>query len=336
MKEEYRELINKCRPRLIEAISRSGCLDELINHLGWQDPNGDNGLISDNIIQIKEGNHANDDAKAGTFLDILTTRGEDIFDHFINAIHATNQTGLIEILVSELLPNQRIQNERSTSAASASAHASSSVYIFNNQDNKGRMVGGPVHGGFVNLGDNNQFLFHTHPAPSSSFQPSIEDWKKTLYNIQSSLRRIYSKSYRNVIPFSLPFFFDIEEKWVNLTLKLETESTDTTDCITWFNEEFAKADMLIIEGDPGNRQSKEMQLHRATWEVCMMMVKVCLNQMKRLLNGTENQRNKDMQLHKMTWDLCIGMGVVYLNQMKKLSDCSEYQQSKEMRVGSLT
>uniref|UniRef100_A0A914UKH8 CARD domain-containing protein n=1 Tax=Plectus sambesii TaxID=2011161 RepID=A0A914UKH8_9BILA len=71
-----------------------------------------------------------------------------------------------------------------------------------------------------------------------------------LSSIQSSLRGIYSKSYRSVIPVSYaPFFFDIEEKWVNLTLKLG-DSTVTEDYSDLLKRAFTKADMLIIEGDP--------------------------------------------------------------------------------------
>uniref|UniRef100_A0A914XAP5 CARD domain-containing protein n=1 Tax=Plectus sambesii TaxID=2011161 RepID=A0A914XAP5_9BILA len=143
MKKEHRELIEECRPRLIEAIASSGCLDELIDHLGFQNQNGDNGLTSDNIIQIKEGHHATDDAKAREFLKILTTRCDKAFDRFTDAIIASNQIWLIEILNSELPPDQQIRIEKSTLAASTSAHVSSSANVTIGGNDGGQ---GGVHG----------------------------------------------------------------------------------------------------------------------------------------------------------------------------------------------
>uniref|UniRef100_A0A914UJC6 Uncharacterized protein n=1 Tax=Plectus sambesii TaxID=2011161 RepID=A0A914UJC6_9BILA len=64
--------------------------------------------------------------------------------------------------------------------------------------------------------------------------------------------------------------------------------------------------------------NKEMHLASGIWEICMKMVKVCLNRMKKLSNGTENQQNKGMLLRKVTWELCMNLDKGCLNHMKKL------------------
>uniref|UniRef100_A0A914XAT6 CARD domain-containing protein n=1 Tax=Plectus sambesii TaxID=2011161 RepID=A0A914XAT6_9BILA len=125
MKEEHRELIKKCQPRLIETIVKSRCLEVLIDQLEARDQNGHYGLTPSNIIEIRGGHQTNEAAKVRTFLDILTTRGENAFDRFIKAIKDSHEIGLIEILNSELPPDQQIGIERSKSAAApASAPAS--------------------------------------------------------------------------------------------------------------------------------------------------------------------------------------------------------------------
>uniref|UniRef100_A0A914WU18 Protein kinase domain-containing protein n=1 Tax=Plectus sambesii TaxID=2011161 RepID=A0A914WU18_9BILA len=64
--------------------------------------------------------------------------------------------------------------------------------------------------------------------------------------------------------------------------------------------------------------------------------KACLNQMKKLSNGTENQLNKEMQMGSIASEFCTNMGKVCLNQMKRLSNGTEEQQNKEMQMGNLT
>uniref|UniRef100_A0A914WL02 Sel1 repeat family protein n=1 Tax=Plectus sambesii TaxID=2011161 RepID=A0A914WL02_9BILA len=44
----------------------------------------------------------------------------------------------------------------------------------------------------------------------------------------------------------------------------------------------------------------------------------CLNQMRKLSNGTQNQQNKDVQTHNVIWDVWFKRGEVFLNQIKKL------------------
>uniref|UniRef100_A0A914WD48 Uncharacterized protein n=1 Tax=Plectus sambesii TaxID=2011161 RepID=A0A914WD48_9BILA len=54
---------------------------------------------------------------------------------------------------------------------------------FNNQNNQGRMVGGPVHGGHVFLGDNITLNYTGQPSSTSSFIPpqlTDEDWQQIL------------------------------------------------------------------------------------------------------------------------------------------------------------
>uniref|UniRef100_A0A914WM28 CARD domain-containing protein n=1 Tax=Plectus sambesii TaxID=2011161 RepID=A0A914WM28_9BILA len=210
MKKEHRELIENCRPQLKQAIVNSRCLDDIIDHLASRDRNGDYGLTSANIDAIRGGHHTNEAAKAGALLEILTTRGENAFDRFINAIIDSDQIGLIEILNSELPPDQHIRKQRSTSTTSANAPASQPVFVqaannqgfvavgpnsgmqvapmhggtqknqigygnincgnasgqqntFNNQNNQGSMLGGPVHGGVVVFGD-----YHGSPHNTGS------------------------------------------------------------------------------------------------------------------------------------------------------------------------
>uniref|UniRef100_A0A914WLZ9 Uncharacterized protein n=1 Tax=Plectus sambesii TaxID=2011161 RepID=A0A914WLZ9_9BILA len=141
---------------------------------------------------------------------------------------------------------------------------------YNNQNNQGRMVGGSVYGGFVNQGDNNRISIHNH-------QPSPPTPEEMLERLKCPLSLIYSKSYRSVIPVSSEdFSFDIKEKWVNLTLKLEGDSIATVDYADLLTKAFAKADMVIMEGDPG-------------------MGKAFLRPTKKLSNGSENQQNRNMQ-----------------------------------------
>uniref|UniRef100_A0A914UJA6 Uncharacterized protein n=1 Tax=Plectus sambesii TaxID=2011161 RepID=A0A914UJA6_9BILA len=129
-------------------------------------------------------------------------------------------------------------------------------YAFTNDISGGRNVSGAVQGGIVVLGDYHAAGQLPPTSSSVSSQPNDEDRRKRLETIQSSLRRIYSKCYRSVIQFSAPFFFDVEDKWVNLTIKLENDSTVTEDFATLLQTAFAKGDMLIIEGDPGRNNVK--------------------------------------------------------------------------------
>uniref|UniRef100_A0A914X9A6 CARD domain-containing protein n=1 Tax=Plectus sambesii TaxID=2011161 RepID=A0A914X9A6_9BILA len=151
MKEEHLELIVKCRKQLIQTIVRSRCLDDLIDHLATRDLDGNYGLTPSNIIDIRGGHHTDEATKVRTFLEILTTRGENAYDRFINAIKDSHQTGLIEILNSELPPDQQIGIERSTSAASASAPASSPPNVTIGGNDGGQ---GGVHGNYQAGGNN--------------------------------------------------------------------------------------------------------------------------------------------------------------------------------------
>uniref|UniRef100_A0A914XCJ6 Uncharacterized protein n=1 Tax=Plectus sambesii TaxID=2011161 RepID=A0A914XCJ6_9BILA len=71
----------------------------------------------------------------------------------------------------------------------------------------GRVVSGSVSGGIVVQGD---YFAPSQPLPAPP-PPTPEELRIILENVQSSLRRIYSKSYRSVIQFSAPFFFDVED-----------------------------------------------------------------------------------------------------------------------------
>uniref|UniRef100_A0A914XJJ9 CARD domain-containing protein n=1 Tax=Plectus sambesii TaxID=2011161 RepID=A0A914XJJ9_9BILA len=232
MKEEHRELINKCRPRLKQSIVSSRCLDDLIDHLALRDRNGDYGLTPANIDAIRGGHHTNEAVKVGTFLEILTTRGENAFDRFISAIIASDQIGLIEILNSELPPDQHIRKQRSTPASSANAPASQPVSVqatnnqgfvatgpnsgmqvapmhggtqnnqlahgnvycgnasgqnntFNNQNNKGSMLGGPVHGGVVVFGNYHAYPHKAGSTPAKSSAPEAAGGQSEHYNAVS-------------------------------------------------------------------------------------------------------------------------------------------------------
>uniref|UniRef100_A0A914XG28 Uncharacterized protein n=1 Tax=Plectus sambesii TaxID=2011161 RepID=A0A914XG28_9BILA len=62
------------------------------------------------------------------------------------------------------------------------------------------------------------------------------------------------------------------------------------------------------------------------------MVKVCLNQMKKLSNGSEKQQYKEMLVRSVIWDICMRMGKAYLNQMKKHSNGTVKPQYKKGKV----
>uniref|UniRef100_A0A914V0H5 Uncharacterized protein n=1 Tax=Plectus sambesii TaxID=2011161 RepID=A0A914V0H5_9BILA len=100
------------------------------------------------------------------------------------------------------------------------------------------------------------------------------------------------------------------------------------------------------------QQNEDMQMRNSTLELCMKKDKVCHNQMKKLLNGTENQQskevqlrdmkkllngtqkrqNKDMQMRSSTWELCLKKDKVYRNQMKKLLNGTQKQLNKDMQM----
>uniref|UniRef100_A0A914W030 Protein kinase domain-containing protein n=1 Tax=Plectus sambesii TaxID=2011161 RepID=A0A914W030_9BILA len=58
----------------------------------------------------------------------------------------------------------------------------------------------------------------------------------------------------------------------------------------------------MLSGEPPYRNNKEMQLDSITLDICIVMDEVCLNLMKKLLNGTQNQQNKAMQMDNLTLD----------------------------------
>uniref|UniRef100_A0A914V3M5 Uncharacterized protein n=2 Tax=Plectus sambesii TaxID=2011161 RepID=A0A914V3M5_9BILA len=114
-------------------------------------------------------------------------------------------------------------------------------YAFTSDIRGGTNLSGQVTGGIVVQGN--------YYGPGSPTAPNSGN--ENLSSIQSLLRKIYAKSYRSVIPVSsADFYFDIKEKWVNLTLKLEGDSAVTEDYADLLKKAFADADMLIIEGDP--------------------------------------------------------------------------------------
>uniref|UniRef100_A0A914WI93 Uncharacterized protein n=1 Tax=Plectus sambesii TaxID=2011161 RepID=A0A914WI93_9BILA len=91
--------------------------------------------------------------------------------------------------------------------------------------------------------------------------------------------------------------------------------------------------MKKLRNGSKKQQNKEMKMHKLTWEICIELAKVSLNQMKklsngmgsvflsqmkRLSNGGENQQNKEEQMRNIFWDLCMQMGKACLAQMKKL------------------
>uniref|UniRef100_A0A914X895 Uncharacterized protein n=1 Tax=Plectus sambesii TaxID=2011161 RepID=A0A914X895_9BILA len=207
--------------------------------------------------------------------------------------------------------------------------------IFNSHNYGGSNVSGQVHGEHVTIVQGPYYVSGQAPSTSSSIllQPSTENWQEKLETIQSSLRRIYSKSYRSVIQFSAPFFFDVEDKWVDLTLKLENDSSE--DYADLLKKAFAKADMLIIEGDPENQQNKGMQLANIIWDICMNWGKVFLNLMKKLSSGTQKQQNKETHMANITLEICMNLGKVFLNLMKKLSSGTQKQLNKAMQVARI-
>uniref|UniRef100_A0A914VQG4 Protein kinase domain-containing protein n=1 Tax=Plectus sambesii TaxID=2011161 RepID=A0A914VQG4_9BILA len=73
-----------------------------------------------------------------------------------------------------------------------------------------------------------------------------------------------------------------------------------------------------LSNGTGYQQNRDMQMRNATWEICMRRGAVYLNQMKKLSNGTESQLNKEMQMRKITWGICIKMDEVSISLMKKL------------------
>uniref|UniRef100_A0A914X6N7 CARD domain-containing protein n=1 Tax=Plectus sambesii TaxID=2011161 RepID=A0A914X6N7_9BILA len=123
MKKERRELNEKCRTQLYDAIVRNKCSEELLKELEMQEKNGNDGLSQYNINLIKS--YPKEEDKVRQLLHFSTTSGDSVFDSFIQAITHTNKPELIEILYSELPPDQQTGNEKSTPAASASAPASS-------------------------------------------------------------------------------------------------------------------------------------------------------------------------------------------------------------------
>uniref|UniRef100_A0A914UIZ5 Uncharacterized protein n=1 Tax=Plectus sambesii TaxID=2011161 RepID=A0A914UIZ5_9BILA len=201
-------------------------------------------------------------------------------------------------------------------------------YTFTSDIRGGTNISGQVTGGQVVQGPQYNYYNDTRlpTAPNSG--------NENLSSIQILLQKIYAKSYRSVIPVSsADFYFDIKEKWVNLTLKLEGDSAVTDNYTSLLKKAFADADMLIIEGDPENQQNKGMHMPNIAWEICIKKGKVCLNRMKKLSNGTRNQQNKVMNIAKTTWEICIEMGTACINHMKKL--LNENQQNKETHVRNI-
>uniref|UniRef100_A0A914VZE0 CARD domain-containing protein n=1 Tax=Plectus sambesii TaxID=2011161 RepID=A0A914VZE0_9BILA len=184
MSEKHCELIEDCQADLSCAIVGSQCLEELMEHLVKKDEYGNCGLTERNRIKIRGEDQTDYADKVRTFLEIIIAREEYAANRFIKAIVDTNQIGLIEMLNSKLPPDQRIRNDKSTLAASTSASTSSADYTFNNKNNQGRMVGGPVHGGIVVFGDYHASSEETRQSPStpSSTPPqlSAKDWQQKL------------------------------------------------------------------------------------------------------------------------------------------------------------
>uniref|UniRef100_A0A914X299 CARD domain-containing protein n=1 Tax=Plectus sambesii TaxID=2011161 RepID=A0A914X299_9BILA len=183
MKEEHRNAIENCRPGLIQTIVSSRCLEVLIDHLGSRDQYGNYGLTPENIIEISGGHHTSEATKVRTLLAILPTRGENAFDRFISAVRATNQIGLIEILNTNMPPNQQIPVQGSTSAASKDAPAS---LLANEQGNVNI-----VHGVMRVERDFNQIVHNHPPAQPLLFPspPTPEELKKML--ARYVLRSVY-------------------------------------------------------------------------------------------------------------------------------------------------
>uniref|UniRef100_A0A914XDD5 CARD domain-containing protein n=1 Tax=Plectus sambesii TaxID=2011161 RepID=A0A914XDD5_9BILA len=127
MNQEHRDLIIKCRARLVTSIAKSRSLDVLIDHLRSSDQNGDDGITEGNILRIRGGDHTDSAAKVNIFFDILTEKSEIAFHRFINAIIDSGETGLIDILNSKLPSDQKISKQRTAVPATASASISSST-----------------------------------------------------------------------------------------------------------------------------------------------------------------------------------------------------------------
>uniref|UniRef100_A0A914VW39 CARD domain-containing protein n=1 Tax=Plectus sambesii TaxID=2011161 RepID=A0A914VW39_9BILA len=201
-------------------------------------------------------------------------RGPEAFCCFMKSLRETRQKYIFDKLIEE----RRVAEGKNMSIT--------------NNISGGRNVIAPVSGGIVVQGDYYAPI-QSSPVPS---QPTPEELKKMLENLQSSLRRIYSKSYRSVIPiFSAEFFFDIEEKWVNLTLKLESDSTGTNDYATLLKKAFAKADMLIIEGNPVPQQHC---IHRIMpFMSSAKKSKALPNHQRKRLIYFNMKLNKEMPLH---------------------------------------
>lgn len=53
MKEEYRDLLEKCRKDIIREVVDGSCLDDILDELRTKDQNGDYGLTPENIDRIK-------------------------------------------------------------------------------------------------------------------------------------------------------------------------------------------------------------------------------------------------------------------------------------------
>uniref|UniRef100_A0A914X8T9 Uncharacterized protein n=1 Tax=Plectus sambesii TaxID=2011161 RepID=A0A914X8T9_9BILA len=79
-------------------------------------------------------------------------------------------------------------------------------------------------------------------------------------------------------------------------------------------------------------QNKDMIMPKITLDVCIRKVKACLNQMKKLSNGTEKLLNRDMLMHKIILEICIITGKAYLSHMKKHINGSRKPLIKDMKA----
>uniref|UniRef100_A0A914VLT6 Protein kinase domain-containing protein n=1 Tax=Plectus sambesii TaxID=2011161 RepID=A0A914VLT6_9BILA len=88
-------------------------------------------VIGQELMQsCPNGGYQTDDAAiVGTYLDILTIRGDNTSNHFNLANIDSDQTDLTEILNTKVAPDQQNRKERSTLAASASVSASLSTCV---------------------------------------------------------------------------------------------------------------------------------------------------------------------------------------------------------------
>uniref|UniRef100_A0A914WVP1 CARD domain-containing protein n=1 Tax=Plectus sambesii TaxID=2011161 RepID=A0A914WVP1_9BILA len=120
-------------------------------------------------------------------IDFITEADPSAFQEFINALHTCNKGHLAEKILARLPSSSNQQLTQSEMNITDT---------FNNQQNEGRMVGGPVSGGKVILGDIHNIAqmvvqgdYHaysqdTGQAPSTSLpvssQPTAEDWQQKL------------------------------------------------------------------------------------------------------------------------------------------------------------